>query len=170
MCKKPCHPSPPSKWDATSGLPSDALLAMLQSLAPDEPLGPPEGDILTPQGIPTTRKKWPKRVFVRREKYPGYQPGYRYREDMKYGRAGRYQPTGDAPLSDFMTALINHAKAKWSGCIDGKCTKLQFVDWLPSYLDDVGMRWDRSWDEAATQFRREKYGMPPLARKRGAGR
>ncbi len=125
--------SPPLNWNAShalsSGLSRDAILTMLQSLAPDEPLGPPEGIILTPQGVPTSRKRWPNWVFATREKYPGYQAGGLYREDMKYGRR---RPAHDAPLSQFVTALINHAKAKWSGCIDGKRTKLQFVDWLPS--------------------------------------
>jgi len=97
---------------SSSGLPTTALLAMLQFLAPDEPVGPCERRILTPQRIPATSKKWPKTVFVTREKYPGYQPGYRYRENMKYG----WRPTDDASLSEYMTAMINHAKAK------GQCT------------------------------------------------
>jgi len=46
--------------------------------------------------------------------------------------------------------------------IDGKGRKLQFVDWLPYYLDTDGLRWDLSRDNAATQFLRARYGMPPL--------
>jgi hypothetical protein len=136
--------------------PLDALRRMLASYAPDEPLGPPEGDILTPQGIPAARKKWPKSVFDTREKFPGYQPGYEYRENMKYGRC----PDDDAPLHEWITARINHAKAKWSGHIDGRRTKLQFVEWLPTYLNDDGLRWHVGKMDAATEFLREKYGMP----------
>ena len=139
----------------------DALRNLLATYAPDEALGPPEGGVLTPQRVPTERKKWPKQVFETREKFPGYQPGYRCRENMKYGR----NPTLDAPLHEHLAVLINHAKAKWSGYIDGKGRKLQFAEWLPLYLDDKGMRWDLSRDEAATQFLRQKYGMPPLAPK-----
>jgi hypothetical protein len=143
---------------------------MLAEYAPDEPLGPPEGndDVYVPGEGWTfpPRTRWPKRVFDTREKFPGYQPGGRYRENMKYGRC----PADSAPLREWITALINHAKAKWCGCIDGKRTKLQFVEWLPSYLDDdCGMRWAISPMEAATQFLREKYGMPPLAPKRMGG-
>ncbi len=165
MSKKLSSPTSPLDAALSGTMPREALRAMLSIYAPDEPLGPPEGIILTPQGMPTSRKRWTKRVLDTREKYPGYQPGHWYQEDMKYGR----RPAHDAPLSQFITALINHAKAKWSGCIDGKRTKLQFVDWLPSYLDDKGMRWDRSRDEAATQFLRERYGMPPLAPKGRTG-
>lgn len=150
---------------ALPAMPIDALRAMLATYAPDDPLGPPEGRILTSHGVPATRKRWPKSVHDTRAKFPGYQPGYRYRENMKYGRC----PADDAPLREWITALINHAKAKWSGCIDGKGTKLQFAEWLPSYLDDDGLRWHAGEMDAAAEFLREKYGMPSLAAKGRAG-
>ena len=139
-------------------MPLDTLRRMLSTYAPDESLGPPEGMMLTPQGVPTSRKRWTKRVLDTREKFQGYQSGYWYRENMKYGR----RPTDGAPLREWIAALINHGTAKWSGCIDRRETKLQFAEWLPSYLDDDGMRWDVSPMEVAIQFLREKYGMPPL--------
>jgi hypothetical protein len=65
---------------------------------------------------PGRRQHWPKSVLARREKFPGYQPGHQFRENMKYGRA----PPDDAPLSAWLPVLLNHAKAKWSPEIDAK--------------------------------------------------
>jgi hypothetical protein len=151
---------------SSSAMPREALLVMLQLLAPDEPVGPCERIVSTPRGGERLCKQWPKIVFVTAEKYPGYQPGYLYRENMKYGR----RPAPDAPLSEHLTALINHAKANWSYHADGKGRKLQFVDWLPSYLNDDATRYDPSRDEAATQFLRAKYGMSYRAPKKRGGK
>jgi hypothetical protein len=142
------------------------LKAMLQMLAHDEPVGPCERINATAHHGERLSKQWPKVVFATAQKYPGYQPGYLYRENMKYGRT----PAKDAPLDQHLAALINHAKAKWSGYIDGKGRKLQFVDWLPSYLDDDTLRYDLSQEEAATQFLRASYGMPYRAPKKRGGK
>ena len=75
---------------------------------------------------------------------------------MKYGR----RPNERAPLSAWATALINHAKAKWSLAVEAKVTK-QFAEWLPTYLDDDCIRWrDEGKLNAAAQFLREIYGRP----------
>ncbi len=145
-------------------MPRDEIRTLLAEYAPDEPLGPPEGndDVYVP-GVGWTfplRKRWPDEVYAVREKFPGYQPGYRYRENMKYGR----RPDDDAPLSAWVTTLINDAKATWSQFVGANNTNLQFVEWMPSYLDDDNLRWKRVGKlDAAAQFLREMYGMPPLA-------
>jgi hypothetical protein len=83
------------------------------------------------------RQRWPKRVLALRQKFPGYQPGHRFREEMKYGD----MPPDDAPLSAWVAKELNFAKAKWSGEIDGKKTKKQFKEWLPYYLDNDALCW-----------------------------
>lgn len=150
-------------------MPPDEIRTLLAKYAPDEPLGPPEGndDVCVP-GVGWTfppRKLWPKSVIEKRAKFPGYQPGYRYQENMKYGR----RPDEDAPLDAWVTTLINHAKAKWSLSIGANKTRLQFAEWMPSYLDDDSLRWKGVGKlDAAAQFLRERYGMPPLAPTRRA--
>jgi hypothetical protein len=117
------------------------LLEELLKLAPDEPIGPCERKILVQKRgagwVVGEAKKWPKSVFALREKFPGYQPGYRFREDMKYGN----QPPEDAPLSEWVAKLINHAKAKWAGEIGGRKTRLQFKEWLLYYLENAALCW-----------------------------
>jgi hypothetical protein len=165
MRKKRNSPSSRPHAALPPSRPIDALRRMLAEYAPDEPLGPPEGndDVYVPGegwSFPP-RTRWPKCVFDTREKFPGYQPGYWYRENMKYGHC----PADGAPLREWIAALLSHARAKWSGYIDGKQTKLQFVEWLPSYLGDDGLRWHAGTMDAAAECLRVKYGMPPMAPK-----
>jgi hypothetical protein len=118
------------------------LLDELLKLAPEEPIGPCERKILLQKPgvgwVVGEAKKWRKSVFVLRQKFPGYQPGYRFRENMKYGRQPRCE---NAPLAEWVTVMLNHAKAKWSGEIDAKRTRLQFKDWLPYYLENKTLCW-----------------------------
>lgn len=108
---------------------------LLLRFCPDEPLGPPEGRIMVRRaGVGWTcgeRTCWQKPELRLRERYPGYQPGYRTRERMKYGNLPPY----DAPLREFARARISHAKAVWSRDIANKKTRLQFIDWLPLHVD-----------------------------------
>jgi hypothetical protein len=117
-------------------------LDKLLALAPDEPLGPPEGLLMVQKrGVGWTvghRQRWPKSVLATtRAKFPGYQPGHWFRENMKYGRC----PREGASLCQMVTVMLNHAKAKWSGEIDGRKTRLQFKEWLPRYLDNETLCW-----------------------------
>jgi hypothetical protein len=130
--------------------------ALLAFYAPHEPLGSPED-----------MERWPDEVHALRDRFPGYQPGSRYQENMKYGR----RPPDDAPLMAWVTTLLNHAKAKWSVSIGCSNTDLQFAEWLPLYLEDEVIRWSGEGKlDAAAQFLRATFGMPPLPPTRGAGR
>jgi hypothetical protein len=174
---------PPNTPPPGSGQPDDFLDAMLRegrtptldvllALAPDEPLGPPEGFIYRQKRgsgwVLSERQCWSKAVHAFRDKFPGYQPGYRFREEMKFGRA----PLSDAPLSAWVATLITHAKAKWSGVVEAKRTRLQFRDWLPEYLDHDMLCWrgGPGLDEA-NQILRIACGLPRFRRtSRRAGR
>jgi hypothetical protein len=142
----------------------------LLKLAPDEPLGPPEGILMVQKRgvgwVEGERKRWPKRVLTLRKKFPGYQPGYHFREDMKYGRQPQCE---DAPIAEWVTVMLNHAKAKWSGEIDANWTRLQFKDWLPYYLDNETLCWC-GWPglDGATQILRIACGLPRFAPTRRA--
>jgi hypothetical protein len=122
---------------SVQGAKPSVLRTMLSMYAPDEPLGPPEGDIMVQQRgagwVVGQRKRWPQSVFKLREKFAGFQPGHRHREDMKYGRT----PASDAPLSEWITAFINHSKAIWSRDLDRRVHHLQFDEWFDIYIDNV---------------------------------
>lgn len=113
-----------------------AIAFMLETLAPDEPLGPPEGSVMVRQRgigwIVHPRSRWTKKIIDRHAKYPGFQPGHRYREDMKYGRT----PHGGS-VADWKTAFINHSKAIWSRDLLGGRHRQQFADWFCTYIRDV---------------------------------
>ena len=160
----PKHGSPQtsSADPAPQPMPLDAIEVVLEIISPDEPLGPPEGEILKQQRgaeyVLATRERWPKRELEKRAKYRGYQPGGWYRENMKYGQT----PGEDAPLPDWLTAIVRHAKALWSRDLQANVTRQQFVEWLPSYLDNDDFRWtDAGKLEAAAQYLREMYCMSP---------
>jgi hypothetical protein len=139
-------------------MPSEALYAMLQMLAPDEPLPPPKDVIVTSLGAPTVSASWPKDVLDKREKFPGYQPIFEY----VYHRKGGY-PAVDAPLRPWLTAVVDDAKSAWSLAIDLEETELQFVDWLRCYLKTGDLVRDQygKLDDAANWLR-ERFGIPPF--------
>jgi hypothetical protein len=141
----------------------------LLKLAPDEPIGPCERIILVQKPgvgwVEGKAKQWPKSVSDLRAKFPGYQPGYWFRENMKYGDV----PADDAPLSEWVAKMIDHAKAKWSGEIDGRKTRLQFKEWLPYYLDNDRLCWTGHPKlRRARELLRIACGMPRFAPTRGA--
>jgi hypothetical protein len=110
-------------------------------------------------------EQWPKSVFDLRAKFPGYQPGHRFRENMKHGDV----PADDAPLSEWAAKMIDHAKAKWSGEIDGRKTRLQFKEWLPHYLDNDRFCWTGHPKlVGARELLRIACGMPRFAPTRRA--
>jgi hypothetical protein len=133
-------------------------------LSPNEPIGPCERVILVQKPgvgwVEGKAKKWPKRVFDLRATFPEYQPGYRFRENMKYGNC----PADDAPLSQWVAKMLNHAKAKYSGELEGGKTRLPFKEWLPYYLDNNGLCWTGhpKLDEAR-EILRIACGMPRFA-------
>jgi hypothetical protein len=140
------------------------VLDVLLALCPDLPLGPPEGLAMVQAPdhgwVPGERRRWTKKVVGLNAKYPGYQPGHRVREHMKYGN----RPEDDAPLADLVRARISHAKAAWCGDLEAGRTKLQFRDWLPLHLDYqtlVKPVWpdDKGWSEAL-QLLRLACGLP----------
>jgi hypothetical protein len=140
---------------------SPTLDTLLQ-LATPEPLGPPEGEICTPSGLVKIRERWPKSVLVLTKKYPGYQPGYRKCEELKYGK----NPGVGAPLSEFVAARLRHGLALWSRAIGANWTKLQFTDWLALHVDwqtETPPLWpdDPGWREAL-ELLRLAYGLPRL--------
>lgn len=147
-------------------------LEMLLALAPDEPLGPPEGGIMVQKRgvgwVPGERQRWPKSVHALRDKFPGYQPGYHFQEEMRYRRT----PGPDAPLKDWVVAVINHAKVAWFRAIDGKRTKLQFKAWMPVYLEDDVRCWrgaPGSGRDQANQVLRIACGLPRYYKNRSEG-
>jgi hypothetical protein len=137
----------------------DIILKMFR----DEPLGPPEGEIMVrvrgAGWCVGQRQRWPKSVLDRRARFPGYQPGHRFREMMKYGRC----PPPDAPLRAQIRQVLDHARAKWSGAIDAGTTKKQFRDWLPEYLDDDSLCWRIDQLASALQILRLACGLPRFA-------
>jgi hypothetical protein len=135
-----------------------AVKAVINVLAPDEPLGP----LFDELPIELRRKKspnidWPPCVQALRERYPGYQPGPRYREDMKYRRA--WKVPDDAPLLTWATILLNHAKAKWSRDLEATWTNLQFAEWLPFYVTSDEYPWRGGKLDDAAGFLRALYGI-----------
>jgi hypothetical protein len=140
------------------------MLDVLFALCPDEPLGPPEGWVVveTPEEgeVLVKRREWEIRTRYMNRLHPGYQPGYRFREKMKYGN----RPEDDAPLAELVRARINHAKALWCGDLEAGRTKLQFPEWLPFHVDwdtQVKPLWpdDNGWSEAL-QLIRIACGLP----------
>lgn len=125
-----------------------------------EPLGPPEGLIMVQvRGVGWVegeRQRWPKSVLALRERFPGYQPGGRFREMMKYGRC----PPPDAPLREQIRQVLDHARAKWCGFVGAGKTKKQFRDWLPEYLDDDNLCWRIDQLASALQILRLACGLP----------
>jgi hypothetical protein len=148
--------------------PLDDLLA----LAPPEPLGPPEDGAA----------QWPARVLRTRAQFPGYQPGYWYREALKYGdarsplaKAEHAMPAAGAPLSEFVKKRLQHARALWSAEVGARKTLKQFVDWLRDHVDGktlVAPLWpdNPGWAEAL-QILRLSFGLPrfPATKPRRAG-
>lgn len=119
----------------SKGPPIEELL----NSCPDQPLGPPEGRIMVQKRgvgwIEGKRQKHRKSTLALRKRYPGYQSGYKVREEMKYGN----MPNEGDPLREYVRARISHAKALWSRDLDTRETRLQFVDWLRDHVN--GKTW-----------------------------
>jgi len=135
---------------------------ILREIAPPEPLGPPEGGVMVQRPgmgwVEGKHQRWPNSVIMRSERFPGYQPGYRFRESRKY-----ISPRPDAPLSKWVKSFVDTARSHWSVDIgaDRGATRLQFKDWLPQYLNDNDWFWrfGERWGEAA-QILRLACGLP----------
>ncbi|MDQ6701683.1 MAG: hypothetical protein M3Z96_00500 [Pseudomonadota bacterium] len=160
-------------------------LDMLLALVPDEPLlvaepyesfTPGTGEVIvTMRGdYKIVHWKWRKSDLALRERFPGLQLDYHFREARKYNL-----PYGE-PLSVWVSELLTTAKMHWSRAVQAyangwaksmglgiHCTNLQFRDWLPGYMKDVnwfegGSRPDDRGDEAA-QLIRIACGLPRFA-------
>ena len=162
---KICGHETPVPDPKSSGLPRDAIEAILEKLAPDEDVGPPETFALKPNGrggyTVARDKSWSKCILAKRMRFRGYQPGSRYQDQMK-----RRCPDENAPLDVWTAWLINCAKADWSEWITEDRTERQFVEWLPHYLDEVSGQPGHPKQDPPQDFLSEIYGMPSLAEER----
>ena len=86
--------------------------------------------------VESTRVGFTKRWRTLMERFPGYIPDYRQREQLKYHLC----PPEHAPIEEWIAQVLNHATAKWSGEVD-RGEKRQFVDWLCVYLESTNFRW-----------------------------
>lgn len=119
----------------------------LLQLAPDEEFIPPAD--ATPSLL--------SRFYELRARYAGFQIERWHLENMKYGR----RPTEDARLDAWVRTLLYHAKAKWGPEIYTKRTRLQFLDWLPLYLEVENFCWTGSPGlDGARQILRLAVGLP----------
>lgn len=113
------------------------MLEVLLALCPDEPLGPPEGVVtvkIPGKGkVRHARTHWPEQQQFLHVLFPGYQPGNKFRDSMKYDN----QPDDGAPLAESIRAALKYSKADWSWELKTGRTTLQFRDWLPLYLNEV---------------------------------
>jgi hypothetical protein len=168
-------------------------LDMVLTLSPDEPLTalrpyegvPPAGAQVIETRLGTfimVPHEWTTRQRKLKERCRGLQLDYWAREARKY-----FEPYGET-LSGWVRELLNTAKMHHSLAVvtyyngypkniglTTYCTNLQFRDWLPGYLEEVGWyvgaRREVRWDEAG-QIARIACGLPRFAptKPRKAGR
>lgn len=136
----------------------------LLALDVHEPLASPraeDGDwrMMTP----AERREWWCDACALRRQYPGYQHDHDAREELKYrGVSLRPSlPDDDAPLAEFVTRVLQHARAKWSRDLWSMKPRQQFRDWLPTYLMDRAYFWTPTKKmESALRLLRRAYGLP----------
>jgi hypothetical protein len=166
-------------------------LGELSALVPDEPLTaikPYDTQIHTPDDLMVTRRgkykivqlNWSGEDIALNKWWPGTQLDYRYREAHKYN-SPYGEPLGAWVRELLITAKMHHSRALeanangWPASPDDggvDSTGLQFLDWLPLYMDMGQQSWfwtfGEGWGDAA-QVVRMACGLPRFAATRVGG-
>ncbi len=97
-----------------------------------------------------------QKVIALGAKFPGFQADYTTCENLKYWKDGP-EPSDTAPVSEWISHVLDFARVQWSTEIYTKRTRREFRDWLPDFFGDSRLYWSGApdrWHEAAEIVRK----------------